>query len=174
MLSPVEDLLRPAIASRALLWANHVLASHPLACDRLRPHAGKRVTLTFAHWPLPFGAPRPLHLAITPAGLLEGDEHAVDDGADLRLAVDLAQPWKVIERLSASELPEVDIQGDAALAAEVSWVLVHVRWDMAADVERVFGPVVADGAQRAGGAASAAAKAVVQGARTLGDRLRPR
>ncbi len=157
-----------------MLAINHVLAAHPLACERLKPHAGKRITIAVANWRLPLGAPDPWHVAITPAGLLERDDRAGASGVDLTLTADAGQPWKTLDRWVAGELPPVDIQGDAALAGEVSWVLANVRWDAAGDVERLFGPIVADVAQRVGSAAVTAGQALIQGARTLGDRLRPR
>lgn len=176
MSSPIDDLLAPALAARALLWANHVLAAHPLAPGRLQPHRGKRLAVEVVRWPLPVLAPPPMRVRITPAGLLEADEGSVGDAApaDLRIVVDLGEPLRVAEKLAASELPPVSLEGDAALAAEASWLLANVRWDIAADIEKLFGPVVAAEAQRAGRRAAAAARAAFEGVRGLGERMRAR
>jgi ubiquinone biosynthesis accessory factor UbiJ len=173
--SAIDDLLLPAIAERALLAANHVLGAHPVATDRLKPHAGKRLAVSVVKLVGPLPLPRPVRLAITAAGLLEADHSAAADETarpDLRLAIDLSHPLKALDSLGAGKMPPVDVQGDAALAAEVSWVLTNVRWDAVGDVQRLFGPVLAEGVQRGSDAASAAAHAVLDGLRTLGERLR--
>jgi ubiquinone biosynthesis accessory factor UbiJ len=175
MPSALDDLLLPAIAERALLAANHVLGAHPVAADRLKPHAGKRLEVCVVKLVGPLPLPRPVRLAITAAGLLEADSGAAADDTttpDLRLAIDLSHPLKALDSLGAGKMPPVDVQGDAALAAEVSWVLTNVRWDAMGDVQRLFGPVLAEGVQRGSDAASAAAHAVLDGLRTLGERLR--
>lgn len=174
MPSAIDDLLLPAIAERALLAANHVLGAHPLAADRLKPYAGKRLEVSVVKLVGPLPLPRPVRLAITAAGLLEADQNVSDETvpSDLRLAIDLSHPLKALDSLGAGKMPPVDVQGDAALAAEVSWVLTNVRWDAVGDVQRLFGPVLAEGVQRGSDAAAAAAHAVLDGLRTLGERLR--
>jgi ubiquinone biosynthesis protein UbiJ len=39
--------------------------------------------------------------------------------------------------------PEVHVQGDVQLAAEVNWITDHVRWDVEADLARIVGDVPA-------------------------------
>ena len=39
--------------------------------------------------------------------------------------------------------PPVQIDGDAQLAGDVNWLLLNLRWDVAADLERLFGPTPA-------------------------------
>ena len=39
--------------------------------------------------------------------------------------------------------PAVQIDGDAQLAGDMNWLLQNLRWDVAADLERLFGPAVA-------------------------------
>ena len=45
----------------------------------------------------------------------------------------------------------------------MNWVLANVRWDIASDLERVFGPAVAEGLSRAGGQAAELLRGAVQG-----------
>jgi ubiquinone biosynthesis protein UbiJ len=38
----------------------------------------------------------------------------------------------------------LQLAGDAQFAADVNWLAENLRWDVAADVERLFGPVSAE------------------------------
>lgn len=168
---PLQDLVLPAARSRFVLLANHVLAASP-APERLKPHAQRLIQVEVSGWRLPVPPPPPLALRISPAGLLEvpedGDATA-GSSPDLRLTVDMADPVGGLRQLVGGSLPGVQIEGDAALAAEVNWVLANVRWDLASDLERVFGPAVAEGLSRAGGQAAELLRGAVQG---LGQVLR--
>ncbi|MCA0175998.1 MAG: hypothetical protein LCH73_06875 [Proteobacteria bacterium] len=159
---PAADAVFRAAQARGVLWANHVLKSAPAATQRLVPHAGRvlRVELEGA-----WNQPGPTVLAITPAGLLEqvDDAHA----ADLTLHVDASAPLDQAQRLARGEQPRVAIEGDAALAADVSWIIANVRWDVAADLERVFGPTAADVLVRAGGMAAEGARMAADGMRAV-------
>jgi ubiquinone biosynthesis protein UbiJ len=64
----------------------------------------------------------------------------------------------------------VAIDGDAQLAGDVNWLMQNLRWDVAADLERFFGPVAAQQLHRLGSAVAHALRSAVQG---LG-RARPR
>jgi ubiquinone biosynthesis protein UbiJ len=59
------------------------------------------------------------------------------------------------------------------LAGDVNWLMQNLRWDVAADLERLFGPAVAHQLHRLGSALAAAVRKAVQGASALKDRLRP-
>ena len=65
-------------------------------------------------------------------------------------------------RVASGEVPPVHVEGEAALAADMTWVLANVRWDIAADVERVFGGPVGETVARAGEQVLAAARGLVQ------------
>lgn len=160
----LTGMVLPAATARLILLANHVLNSAPAATERLKGHAGRRLLIEIEDWRLPLPKPPALTLVLTPAGMLEAPEPGAPElAADLRLRMDLSQPLEVGRRLAAGELPPVRVEGDATLAADVSWVIANVRWDVAADLERVFGPVVAEGLSRVGGQALAAARTVMQG-----------
>jgi ubiquinone biosynthesis protein UbiJ len=53
----------------------------------------------------------------------------------------------------------MSIEGEAAFAADFSWIAQNVRWDPAADAERFFGPLVGEGIGRASAGLAQAAEA---------------
>ncbi|MEK8045127.1 hypothetical protein [Ideonella margarita] len=173
-ITALSQLVLPAATARFVLLANHVLSAAPVAPERLKAHAGRVLRVEVEGWTIPLPPPPPLALRITPAGLFESLDEGAATGAettaaatpeaDLRLRVDASEPFAAARRLVSGELPTVRIEGDVGLAADVNWVLANVRWDIAADLERVFGPAVADGLSRVGDTAGAALRAVAQGA----------
>jgi ubiquinone biosynthesis protein UbiJ len=52
--------------------------------------------------------------------------------------------------------------------------MTNLRWDVAADLERLFGPAVAQQLNRLGRALAHAVRAAVQGLGQVTGRLRPR
>ena len=97
-----------------------------------------------------------------------------DASADLRLRLDASNPALLLSRAAAGERPAVEIVGDAQLAADVSWLMQNLRWDLGADLERMFGPAVAGPLQRFGSAVAAALHTALQQAGEWRERLRPR
>jgi len=71
-------------------------------------------------------------------------------------------------------LPPMSIDGDGALAADVSWIAQNVRWDPAADAERFFGPTVAEGVSRASAQFAQAGEMVKNAVGQLFDQLQAR
>ncbi len=126
---------------RAVLLANHVLCGEPVALQRLRAHAGRIVRVQALGWPAFLPPLPPVDLRLTGAGLLERvDTQAQPAPApDLHLGVDASQPAALAWALARAQPPAVQVQGDAALAADVHWVVTEVHWDVAADLERVIG-----------------------------------
>ena len=170
MPNPLTDFLLPAATARFILLANHVLTAASVAPERLKAHAGRVLRIEITGWRLPVPPPPPLALRITPAGLLESVEvgpEGAEAPADLRLRVDASQPLEAAKRVAAGEMPQVQIEGDVGLAADVNWVISNVRWDIAADLERVFGPAIAEGLSRFGDNAAAALRSVAQGAASV-------
>ena len=142
MLHALHEWLIPAALDRAVLLANHVLVGEAAAVQRLRPHAGRVVRVRAQGWPALLPPLAPVDLRLTAAGLLERAGEGAGAGCepDLHLSVDASNPAGLAWRLAMGERPGVQVQGDAALAADVDWVASHVRWDLAADLERALGP----------------------------------
>lgn len=150
MLHTLHSLLAPAAMGRLTLVINHVLASEPVAVQRLRPHQGQRIELLAADWPRLLPPLPPLAFTITPAGLLEWDQQPTGAAADLRVRVDASNPARWLADALASQTPAVDIDGDAQLATDVNWLLQNLRWDVEADLERLMGPAAARQVHRMG------------------------
>jgi ubiquinone biosynthesis accessory factor UbiJ len=139
----VDELQR-----RFVLTLNHVLQQEPEAQARLKRQAGRVVE---AHWRTFI-----VRLQATPAGLL--DLGPITQKPDLTLTLTDASPWSLAQSALRGEKPAVRIAGDVQLAAEVQWLVDHVRWDLEEDLARVFG--------------DAPAHAVATVARRMGDALR--
>lgn len=139
----VEELQR-----RLVLLLNHVLQQEPEAQARLKRQRGRVVE---AHWRV-FS----VRLQATPAGLLD----RAPDGAqpDLSLTVTDESPLALAQAALRGDKPGVRISGDVQLAAEVQWLVDHVRWDLEEDLARVIG--------------DAPAHALAQGLRRLAEGLR--
>lgn len=164
MANPITDFLLPAATARFVLLANHVLSAAPVAPERLKAHQGRVLRVEVEGWRGPF-VPPPLALRVTPAGLFEALEplpEGVDAPSDLRLRVDASNPFDAAKRMASGELPPVQIEGDVGFASDVNWVIANVRWDIPADIERVFGASLADTVAQAGEKAVAAAKTLAQ------------
>ena len=94
-------------------------------------------------------------LLVSPAGLF--DVAAQDAQPDLVLVITQESPLAIAQELMQGGKPAVRIEGDVQLAAEVSWLIDHVRWDMEEDLARLLG--------------DAPAHTLVQAARTLAHGL---
>jgi ubiquinone biosynthesis protein UbiJ len=174
MIHTLQSLLAPALMDRLVLVVNHVLAAEPAALQRLQPHAASVIRLQLQGWPSLLPAPPTLAWRITPAGLVEWC--AADDScaqADLRISVDAANPVALMARAATGQMPAVDIEGHAQLAADINWLLQNLRWDVAADLERLFGPAVAHSLHRLGSALAKGLRSATQGAAGLAERMRP-
>lgn len=148
----VRQLLEQEGRERLILIVNHVLAAEPVAQQRMQPHAGRRLRVVPQGWPrllsLVAPPPAPLEVMVTPAGLLElcpmlepGDDGAMPD---LEVVVDSHDPLGLVASVLAGGLPDLQLTGNAQLAADVNWLAENLRWDVAADIERFFGPVPAE------------------------------
>lgn len=159
---------------RLTLLLNHVVSSEPVAMAKLRPHAGRTVDIRWVSSfrpPLPGFlnrgldraedggfAPTPWRFVITPAGLFEavdmeganpGDSFAtvgngMASGNGLTLTVHLPDPLTLARLAVRGERPEVNIEGDAALAEVASWMMKNLRWDVQDDVARWLGTAPAE------------------------------
>ncbi|RZI85909.1 MAG: hypothetical protein EOP38_03465 [Rubrivivax sp.] len=141
----------PLALPRLALLLNHVVSSEPVATARLKAHVGRTIDIRwtssfvppFAAWLAPGStsadwAPQPMRLTITPAGLFELSEPD-EAPAGLTLTVHLTAPWTLARRALQGERPEVNIDGDAALAETASWLMKNLRWDLEDDLARWLG-----------------------------------
>lgn len=171
MLHSLNAMLAPAVMERVVLVVNHVLGAEPAATQRLQPHARSVIELELQHWPSLLPAPPALAFRITPAGMLEwcgGESQPAPQplAADLRVAVDAGNPLLLMARTMTGDKPSVTIDGDAQFAADVNWLLGNLRWDIAADLERVLGPTLAYPIHRLGSALARGLRAALHGAST--------
>ena len=178
MLNSLQALLAPALSERLTLVINHVLNGEPVATARLLHHAGRTLVLRITQWPGLLPPPPVLAWRVTPAGLLDWCGLEPPPGPDLAVTLEAPNPAALLARVLAGETPPVQIEGDAQLAGDVNWLLQNLRWDVAADLERLFGPAVAQPLHRLGSALAQALRTALnlasRGAASLGDRLRPR
>ncbi|HEY8358437.1 MAG TPA: hypothetical protein VIL30_13350, partial [Ramlibacter sp.] len=114
---------------RLVLMLNHVLQQEPEAQARLKRQSGRLVE---AHW-----RQFAMRVQATPAGLLELAPSGLPP--DLTLTLTEESPWSLAQAALRGEKPPVRIAGDVQLAAEVQWLVDHVRWDLEEDLARVFG-----------------------------------
>ncbi len=171
MVHTLQSLLAPALMSRLVLVINHVLGAEPAALQRLAPHAGALISVRIDGWPSLLPAPPALLWRVTPAGLLEWCESPLPAAEPaLCIRVDGANPLLLMARAAAGQMPAVDIDGDAQLAGDINWLLQNLRWDVAADLERLFGPAVAHSLHRLGSALARGIRGATQGA---AERMRP-
>lgn len=169
MLDTFANLLAPPVLERLTLLMNHVLRSEPAASARLAAHSGRTLSLHLSDWPPLLPSPPALAWRVTPAGLLEwcgvpgggagaaGTPAATAAAAeaspaepDLRIGVDASNPALLLARVVTGERPSVQVEGDAAFAADIGWLIANLRWDIAGDLERLFGPLAAHQLQQLG------------------------
>jgi ubiquinone biosynthesis protein UbiJ len=131
---------------RLVLMVNHVLMQEPEAQTRLRKHAGSVVQASWRQFDL--------SLQVTPAGLFDLAEPAATP--DLTLALTQDSPVELTRTALRGDTPPVLISGGVQFAAEISWVVEHVRWDVEEDLSRLLGDAPAHAlAEGARGAAAA-------------------
>ncbi len=117
------------IQQRILLLINHVLAQEAEATRRLSRVKGQTLLLRWRHFYL--------GLAVTPAGLLE--RAVLDAAPDLTLTLTEESPLSLAQAALRGKKPPVRIEGDVQLAAEINWLVDHVRWDLEEDLSRLIG-----------------------------------
>ncbi len=134
LLSKITSLQPPAwaideVQHRLVLLLNHVLMQEPEATARLARLKGRVVRVQWRTLSLT--------LAATPAGLLE--RATPDVAADLSLLVVDESPFAILQTALNGGKPNIKIEGDVQLAAEVNWLADHVRWDVEEDLSRIVG-----------------------------------
>jgi ubiquinone biosynthesis protein UbiJ len=139
------------VQQRVVLFLNHVLMQEPEATDRLVRQKGRIARVQWRAYSMA--------LVITPAGLF----NLAPQGAvpDLQLEVTDASPLSLAQVALRGDKPSIRIEGDVQLAADINWLVDHVRWDVEEDLARVIGDAPAHTvAQFAGRAAQALRKFV--------------
>ncbi|WP_448253669.1 hypothetical protein [Ottowia oryzae] len=116
------------VQHRLVLFFNHVLMQEPEAQARLVKQKGRVVRAQWRDFAL--------QLRATPAGLWELAPAATPD---LLLTVTDTSPLDLARSAMRGERPGVRIEGDVQFAAEVNWLVDHVRWDAEEDLSRVIG-----------------------------------
>ena len=76
-------------------------------------------------------------LLVTPAGLFNVAPEGVSP--DLRLEVTELSPLALAQSALRGDKPAIRIEGDVQLAAEINWLVDHVRWDVEEDLARLMG-----------------------------------
>ena len=134
------------VQQRMVLFLNHVMMLEKEATDRLVRQKGRVARVQWRVYSMA--------LVITPAGLFNlAAEGAVPD---LQLHVTETSPLSLAQVALRGDKPSIRIEGDVQLAAEINWLVDHVRWDVEEDLARVIGDAPAHTvAQIAGRAAQA-------------------
>ena len=117
------------VQQRLVLFLNHVLMQEKEAMDRLVRQRGRVARVQWRSYSMA--------LLVTPAGLF----NLAPEGAapDLQLDVTEASPLALASVALRGDKPAIRIEGDVQLAAEINWLVDHVRWDIEEDVARLIG-----------------------------------
>lgn len=139
MPEPFKKLLTPPAwlvdegQRRIVLLLNHVLAQEKQATERIFRQKGRIVSVKWSYFTM--------QLIATPAGLL--DIAPAGARADLALTVEETSPFALAQAALEGKKPTIRIEGDVQLAAEVNWLVDHVRWDAEEDLSRIIGDALA-------------------------------
>ena len=108
----------------------YVLMQEPQARERLQRQKGRTVQLNWRELRFVW--------AFTPAGLLDVASNSAT-APDLVLQVNENSPLALVQTVLQGDKPSVRIEGDVQLAAEVNWLIDHVRWEPEEDLARLIG-----------------------------------
>ncbi len=118
--------------NRAVLFLNHVISREPEAQNRLARQKGRCIQLQWQD--------KLIQLTPTPAGMFE---RVNGQRTDLKLTLTDASPFDMAAAVLKGEKPGVHVEGDVQLAAEVNWLIDHVRWDVTEDLSYWLGDAAA-------------------------------
>jgi ubiquinone biosynthesis accessory factor UbiJ len=116
---------------RVILFINHVLMQEPAALERLQRQKGRSIQLVWRDFVF--------QCVCTPAGLMEWTHPNISSKPDLILQVNEPSPFVLAKSVLQGDKPPIRIEGDVQLAAEVNWLIDHVRWDVEEDLSRIIG-----------------------------------
>ena len=165
MFEAMKTLAERSVMERVVLLLNHVISAEPQAMERLRVHAARTLRFELEGWPSLLPPLAPIVFRVTPPGLVEWLDAPDDAAPDLRVAIDASNPALAFAKFVMGERPALRVEGDAALASDVNWLIENLRWDAQDDLARLVGDAPAREIARFGGAL---AKAIREAARTLG------
>ena len=118
--------------NRVVLFLNHVISREPEAQSRLARQKGRCIQLQWQD--------KLIQLSPTPAGLLE---RVNSPTTDLKLTLTDTSPIAMAAAVLKGDKPAVHVEGDVQLAAEVNWLIDHVRWDITEDLSYWLGDAAA-------------------------------
>ena len=118
--------------NRVVLFLNHVIGREPEAQSRLARQKGRCIQLQWQD--------KLIQLSPTAAGLLE---RVNGQATDLKLTLTDSSPFAMAAAVFKGEKPGVHVEGDVQLAAEVNWLIDHVRWDVTEDLSYWLGDAAA-------------------------------
>jgi len=118
--------------NRVVLFLNHVISREPEAQSRLARQKGRCIQLQWQD--------KLIQLSPTPAGLLE---RVNNPSTDLKLTLTDTSPIAMATAVLKGDKPAVHVEGDVLLAAEVNWLIDHVRWDITEDLSYWLGDAAA-------------------------------
>lgn len=142
---------------RIVLFLNHVLMQEPEAMERLVRQKGRSARVQWRAYSMA--------LVVTPAGLF--NLAAAGATPDLRLEVTDTSALSLAQTALRGDKPAIRIEGDVQLAAEINWLVDHVRWDVEEDLARVIGDAPAHAVGQVAGRAAQALRQFV------GSRMAP-
>jgi ubiquinone biosynthesis protein UbiJ len=174
MFEAIKTLAERSVMERVVLLVNHVISAEPQAMERLRAHTSRTIRIELEGWPALLPAPAPAVFAVTPAGLVEWIEMPGPTAPDLRVGVAVPNPALALARLVVGERPAVSVDGDAAFASDVHWLVENLRWDVQDDLARFVGDAPAREIARFGGAIAKALQEVARKVDGFARRGEPR
>jgi ubiquinone biosynthesis accessory factor UbiJ len=123
--------------NRIVLLLNHVLQQEPEAMQRIARQKGRIVKFAWQQYTL--------LLTPTAVGLLAvaSQPSPEDKKIDLLLEIIDTDVAELGKKLMQGDKPNVRIEGDVQLAAEVQWLAQNVQWDLEGDLARIVGNVPA-------------------------------
>jgi ubiquinone biosynthesis protein UbiJ len=123
--------------NRIVLLLNHVLQQEPEAMQRLARQKGRVVKFAWQQYTM--------LLTASAVGLLAIASQPTDEKqkVDLLLEIVDTDVTDLGKKLMQGDKPNVRIEGDVQLAAEVQWLTQNVQWDLEGDLARIVGNVPA-------------------------------
>jgi len=123
--------------NRIVLLLNHVLQQEPEAMQRLARQKGRVVKFAWQQYTM--------LLTSSAVGLLAIASQPTDEKqkVDLLLEIVDTDVTDLGKKLMQGDKPNVRIEGDVQLAAEVQWLTQNVQWDLEGDLARIVGNVPA-------------------------------